>query len=134
MKTKFVLASLFAAISGFASFATPAKAGTDVHLNIRLGPPKPVIVVPARGHDGRGYGYTNRDYRDTCPPPAPRGYWKEVTVKVWVPARWVVSRDHCGREVRVYERAYPTYKTERVWVSHDDRGHHHGRGSYGRHG
>src|SRR5258708_28911166 len=30
------------------------------------------------------------------------GYWKEVSVKVWVPGCWVIERSYRGREVRRY--------------------------------
>ena len=47
MKTTYVLASVFAAVSGLAGLATPARAGTDFHLNIGIGSrPGPVIVAP----------------------------------------------------------------------------------------
>jgi hypothetical protein len=55
-----------------------------------------------------------------CPPavvvaPA-RGYWKDVSVRTWVPERWVVRPDRWGRPVRYCEPGYYTYRTERVWV------------------
>ena len=112
MKTTYVLASVFAAVSGLAGLATPARAGTDFHLNIGIGSrpgpvivaPRgaPVVVVPASPGYGYGYGHGRPApvYRDACPPPAPRGYWTEVPVKVWVPAEWIVSRGHHGRDVR----------------------------------
>lgn len=71
-------------------------------------------------------------------PPAPavvvapaRGYWKDVTVKTWVPERWVASRDRWGRPVRYCEPGYYAYRTERVWVDAHDSGYS-GRGyAYG---
>ncbi|HEX2852143.1 MAG TPA: hypothetical protein VHO24_02815 [Opitutaceae bacterium] len=111
MKTKFVLASVFAALSGLAGLTTKASAGTDLHLSINLGTPRPVIVVP--GHDHRGYGYND----------APRGYWKEVEVKTWVPARWVVTYDRRGREVRSFLKGHYAVHTDRVWIAYDSRGH-----------
>lgn len=137
MNTKIVLASFIAALSGFTGLATTAKAGTDLHVNLNLGLPRPpivlglprppVVVLPGRGNDGPGYGYDrgydSRDRRDH----GPRGYWKDVTVKAWVPARWVVSRDRRGREFRTMEKGYFTYRTDRVWVSNDRNS-----GGYGR--
>jgi hypothetical protein len=132
MNTKIVLASFIAALSGFSGLANTAKAGTDLHVSLNLGLPRPpVVIVPGRGNDGpghgydRGYdrGYDSRDRRDH----GPRGYWKEITVKTWVPARWVVSRDRRGREFRTMEKGYFTYRTDRVWVSND-----HNSGGYGR--
>lgn len=55
-------------------------------------PPAPVVVAPARG------------------------YWKDVTVRTWVPERWVVRHDRWGRPTRYCEPGYYTYRTERVWV------------------
>lgn len=128
MNTKIVLASFIAALSGFTGLATTAKAGTDLHINLNLGLPRPpIVLVPNRGHDARGYGYDrgydSHDRRDH----GPRGYWKDITVKTWVPARWVVSRDRRGREFRTMEKGYFTYRTDRVWVSYD-----HNSGGYGR--
>jgi hypothetical protein len=131
MKTKFVLASVFAALSGLAGFNSTANAGTDVHLSINLGTPRrPVIVVPSRGHDGPGYGYSDRDsdYRGRG---APRGYWKEIVIKTWVPGRWVVSCDYRGRTVRSFHPGHHAVRTDRVWVSYDNgrgNGGHHRRG------
>ena len=60
--------------------------------------------------------------------PAPiRGYWTDVTVKTWVPERWVTSRDRWGRVVRICEPGYYAYRMDRVWVDgHADRGYHPG--------
>lgn len=145
MNTKFVLASVFAAVSGLAGLANTASAGTDIHLNIGIGArPGPVIVVPARppvvvvpASPAYGYGYGRPApipaYRDDCPPPAPRGYWKNVSVKVWVPAEWIVTRGHHhGHDVRTLRPGYFTYRTDRVWVAdtgrHGEFGHGRGRG------
>src|SRR3954470_5223084 len=47
----------------------------------------------------------NDSHYDNCPPPRttvvvadrcddrPSGYWKEVSVRVWVPGCWIVERD-----------------------------------------
>lgn len=138
MNAKIAFAS-FLAVAGLVGAATTAKAGTDFHVNIGIGRPGPVIVAPARppvvvvpAAPVYGYGapvvpvYRAPDY---CPPPAPRGYWKDVSVKVWVPAEWVVSRDRRGCEVRSLRPGYFTYRTDRVWVA--DAGY---RGDYGRRG
>jgi hypothetical protein len=114
MKTKFVLASVVAALSGLAGFTTTASAGTDVHLSINLGAPRPVIVVPSRDHRGHGY---NDDHRH-----GPRGYWKEIEVRTWVPSRWVVTYDRRGREVRTLHKGHYAIRTDRVWVAYDGRG------------
>ena len=153
MKTKFIVVSVFAAVSGLAGIANTASAGTDFRINIGIGARpgpviiaprcEPVVVVPASPAYGYGYGYGRSVpvpvYRDACPPPAPRGYWTEVPVKVWVPAEWIVSRGHQGHAVRSLRSGYFTYRTDRVWVAaagrpgpsdfdHRDFGHGRGRG------
>lgn len=99
--------------------ANTASAGTDVRIGVNIGGPSyrpapPVVIAPP-----------------VAPVVvAPRGYWKEVPVKVWVPERWVVRTNRWGRSERVCEPGYYTYTTNRVWVdtSYDHRGHDHGRG------
>lgn len=139
MNAKIAFASLLA-VAGLVGAATPASAGPDIRVNIGIGRPgpvivepvRPVVVVPAAPAYGYGYGapvvpvYRAPDY---CPPPAPRGYWKDVSVKVWVPAEWVVTRDRHGHAVRSLRPGYFTYRTDRVWVA--DAGRH---GDYGRRG
>jgi hypothetical protein len=77
------------------------------------------VYCPPSSHDGPRYG-------DQCGP-APRGYWKMITVKVWVPGYWIERPDHHGRRVRRYEGGHYTYRTERIWVAagrgydHNDR-------------
>lgn len=125
MNTKFVFASVFAAVSGLAGLANTASAG-DLHLNIGIGRPGPVYVAPRPPVvvvPGPAY----------CPPPAPSGYWTDVSVRVWVPAEWVVTRDHRGHPVRSLRAGYYTYRTDRVWVAGTGRpgyghGYGHGRG------
>ncbi|MEO6246276.1 MAG: hypothetical protein ABIQ12_12655 [Opitutaceae bacterium] len=61
-------------------------------------------------------------------PVAPRGYWKDVTVKTWVPERVVFVRNRWGRTERVCEPGYFTYQADRVWIEADtyaphNRGH-----------
>ena len=86
--------------------------------------------------------HLDRDHRrpgpEVCPPPVvvvrdddcpPAGYWDHVRTRVWVPARWVMSYDSCGRRVRTQVGGYYEYRTERVWV---DAGRGHGR--YSDHG
>jgi hypothetical protein len=60
---------------------------------------------------------------------APRGYWKEVQVRTWVPERWVVRTNRWGRAERHCEPGYFAYRTERVWV--DGRSSHPHVYSYG---
>jgi hypothetical protein len=124
MNTKFVLASVFAAVSGLAGIANTAKAGTDIHINFGLiARPVPVVVAPAYCAPATPVVIVG-DRRE-----GPRGYWKAVVVKTWVPARWVVSYVSHGREVRRFEPGYFAYDTDRVWV---DFGRDHDRRDYRR--
>jgi hypothetical protein len=113
--TKLALATL--ALAGAAVFANTASAHTDFRVSIGFGVPAPVVR----------YASAPVAY---CPAPVvaapvvvmpryehPAGYWKDVVVKTWVPARYVDTRGHHGRIVRVLEPGYFTYRTERVWVS-----------------
>lgn len=113
--------ALLATVAALA--ATSARADTRVSIGINLGGPHyrpaPPAVVYAPAPPAVVYA------------PAPvRGYWSDVTVKTWVPERWISSRDRWGRHVRVCEPGYFTYRTERVWVDgrsdHGPRGHAYG--------
>lgn len=117
MNTKIVLASFVAALSGFTGLANAAKAGTDLRINLNLGLPRtPAVIIAAPSHSVPAYGYARPDYRGH----ETRGYWKEITVKTWVPERWVVSCDRRGREIRTLTPGYFTYRTDRVWVDGRD--------------
>lgn len=50
------------------------------------------------------------------PPPPPTGYWTWTTTQVWVPGRWVVTFDRCGRQYRHWQPGYYEVRRERVWV------------------
>ena len=113
MKSKLVLAAVLTAFTGFAGLST-ANAGVDVDINIGL--PRPPTVIIGGGHhhrdhhdrfDRRDRGYYHR---------APRGYWKEITEKVYVPGRRIVRIDRHGHEVHVRERGHYVYRTKKVWV------------------
>jgi hypothetical protein len=97
MKTIALL--LTTALAGFATTARADHGRIDVGVGVTFGTPRVApIYVPAP------------HYR-----PA-RGHWENVTVKSWVPARWIVTRDRWGRPHRVLQNGYYTYRTERVWV------------------
>lgn len=125
MNTKFVLASCVAALSGLAGLATPAKAGTDLRVNLNLPLPRsPAIIISEhdRDYDRRGdWDRRNDSYRD-------HGYWKEITVRTWVPGHHVLTRDRRGCEVRVFEPGRYVYRTERVWVAGRDDHRRYDRG------
>lgn len=113
--------------------ASSAHAETRVSIGVNVGgrpdyrpAPPAVVYVPA-------------------PPavvyaPAPsRGYYQDVTVKTWVPERWVSKHDRRGHHVRVCEPGYFTYHTDRVWVdgrsghdSHGNRGYAYGHSAHDR--
>lgn len=111
--------------------ATAAHADTRVSIGVNMGtpvysrpatpvyaPPPAVVYAPAPSV--------------VYAPAAPRGHWEDVTVKTWVPDRWVSSRDRWGRSVRVREAGYFAYRTDRVWVDgRSDHHSHHNAGAYG---
>jgi hypothetical protein len=116
---RIAIALLFSAA---ALAANSARADTRVSVGINMGAPvyrpAPVVVAPAPVYSSPSVAYA----------PA-RGYWKDVTVKTWVPERYVMSRDRWGRPVRVCEPGYYTYRTDRVWVDgRNDRGYGYDRG------
>lgn len=51
------------------------------------------------------------------------GYWREVSVRTWVPACYETRYD-CGRRVRVYVPGYYTYRPDRVWTTCGRVGRH----------
>lgn len=89
------------------------------------------LIVGSAINDSRHDSYSHRtstvivnDRDDRCYD-RPEGYWKDVSVRTWVPACWEV-RYECGRRIRVYVPGYYAYRTERIWVSfdrHDRRGY-----------
>jgi hypothetical protein len=90
------------------------------------------VIVGA--HLDRGDRYDRRApvVVEACPPPAVvyyntphsprRGYWQDSTVRVWVPARTVVTVDRWGRRIHHYEPGHYAYRTDRVWVESRGRG------------
>jgi len=117
---KRIAIALLATVAALA--ATTARADTRVSIGVNFGGPHyrpaPPAVVYAPAPPAVVYA------------PAPvRGYWTDVSVKTWVPERWVSTHDRWGRHVRVCEPGYFTYRTERVWV--DGRS---GPGYHGHHG
>ena len=52
------------------------------------------------------------------------GHWEYVSMRTWVPGRWLVRFDDCGRRVRTFERGHYEVRRERVWVdARRDRRH-----------
>lgn len=115
--------------------AGSARADTRVRIGVNIGAPvyhhsAPVVVAaPAPA-----LVYAPAPTVVYARPPVvvvtpPRGYWKEIQVKTWVPERWVVRTSRWGRTERYCEPGYFTYRTDRVWV--DSTPHHRHGHSYG---
>lgn len=51
----------------------------------------------------------------------PDGYWRTVSVNVWVPGYWVVERSHHGRSHRRYVAGNYECRNDRVWVASHNR-------------
>lgn len=105
-----------AGFSATAARADHSRVNIDVGISIgsnRNVPvyvePAPVVVAPV-GH---------RHYAPS------RGYWDTVTVKTWIPGRWVVTHNRWGRPHRFFERGHYVYRTERVWVDAHRRNRAH---------
>ena len=110
--------------SAAALAANSTRADTRVSIGVNLGTPvyrapaPAVVIAPPR------VAYSPAPVVVAAPS---RGYWKDVTVKTWVPERVAYSRDRWGRSVRVIEPGYYTYRTDRVWVDNrHDHGNHYG--------
>jgi hypothetical protein len=137
MNTK-ITALALAAATAFSFAPTPAKAG-DKELALVGGLIGGLIIGSAISDHAPTYTRSTtvvvdggrRDRFDDCDD---HGYWKTVTVKVWVPGGWVVERGYRGGECRRYVSGYYTYRTDRVWVARDnhDRYDRHDRRDYGR--
>ena len=112
-------ATTFALLSLVTGFATAAAHTEDrVPVGRHFDPGATPAMEAARRYidvrDDRGgpsYGYSDRSRRE-----APRGYWRDVTVKTWIPERWVMTRNRWGRAVRIFEPGYFTCSTSRMWV------------------
>lgn len=112
-------ATTFALLSLVTGFATAAAHTEDrVPVGRHFDPGATPAMEAARRHidvrddrGGRSYGYSDRSRRE-----APRGYWRDVTVKTWIPERWVMTRNRWGRAVRIFEPGYFTCSTSRMWV------------------
>lgn len=124
MKTK-ITALALALVTLFA-LATPKTAKANDTGAILGGFIGGVIVGSAIAdhHRGPDTVVVEAGYRHE----APRGYWRNVTTRVWVPGFWTMERDHWGRPYRRYVEGHYELRTERVWVATNDYGHHHDRG------
>lgn len=121
--------SLITALGGFV--LTPQTARADDKALAAIGGFIGGVIVGStinHSHPGPEYcepGYGGGDQIVIRHGPRHRGYWKQIAVRTWVPGRWVMHYDNCGRRFRHFERGYYTFHTEYVWVSgrgyRDDR-------------
>lgn len=125
MKTKITALALIA-VTALSLAPKPAKAG-DKELAIVGGLIGGLIIGSAINESRHSSDYPHRnttviindrhDRRD-------HGYWKEVSVKVWVPGCWVVERSRHGHSSKRYIGGHYTFRTDRVWVSYDRHDRH----------
>lgn len=117
MNTK-ITALTLAAATAFAFTPKPAVAG-DKGLAVVGGIIGGLIIASAiNDHHDTSAVYVSRGYNghgryDNS------GYWKNVSVNVWVPGYWIVERSHHNRSHRRYVEGYYECRTDRVWVSYD---------------
>ncbi len=52
------------------------------------------------------------------------GYWRDVSVEVWVPGCWIVERSRHGHSHRRYVGGHYEYRTNRVWMASNRYGHY----------
>jgi len=126
MKTK--ITALALALVTLAAVATPKTAKANDTGAILGGFIGGVIVANAL-NDHHHETIIVRD-GDRCD--EPRGYWREVSVRVWVPGCWVVERDRWDRHCRRYVEGHYEYRRDRVWVAYNDCDRYDRRG-YDRH-
>lgn len=126
MKTKITAFAL--ALFTLAAVATPKTAKANDTGAILGGFIGGVIVASAL-NDHHHETVIVRD-SDRCE--EPRGYWREVAVRVWVPGCWVVERDDWGRHCRRYVEGHYEMRRDRVWVAYNNYERYDRRG-YDRH-
>jgi hypothetical protein len=112
-------------LAGLVVSTSRAETGAYASVDVQSGPVVAAPVgVPMMPLPRYAPGYA------TVPPvryEAPRGYWRDVTVRSWVPDRWIVTPGRHGRTVRVFEPGHFVCSTDRVWVESrrgDDFGRH----------
>ncbi len=84
------------------------------------------LIVASAINDGRHDNYPNHHTTVVLSDPNERyddrggaGYWKDVSVRVWVPGYWVEERRHHGRSYRSYVTGRYECRMDRVWVAYD---------------
>ena len=126
MNTKITALALIAATA--LSLAPKPAAASDKGLAIVGGFLGGLIVASAINDSRHDDYYASRnttvvvdDRDDRC---EPRGYWKDVSVRVWVPGCWVIERSSYGRSCRRYVEGRYECRNDRVWVSNDRHDRH----------
>ncbi|SDS55375.1 hypothetical protein [Opitutus sp. GAS368] len=120
MKTKITALALIA-VTALSLAPKPAQA-SDKGLAVFGGLIGGLIIGAALNENNHYDGYPARsttvivnDRDDRCAD----GYWKEVSVKVWVPGCWIIERSYSGCEFRRYVDGHYAYRTDRVWVAYE---------------
>lgn len=127
MKTKITALALIA-VTALSLAPKPAKAG-DKEWAVVGGLIGGLIIGSAINEGRHSSDYPHRNTTvivngrrdDDCDDRDDAGYWKEVSVRVWVPGCWVVERSRYGhgRDYRRYIGGHYEYRTDRVWVAYD---------------
>jgi hypothetical protein len=131
---KIAITSVLAVMTGLAGAPQTAKAGDD-EVFAAIGGFIGGVLVASASHDrhDRGHAYCEFDgcrdrYVIRHDHRGPHREW--VTVRVWVPGRWIVRYDNYGRRERFYVKGRYEHRREYVVVDRN-----RGRGSdrdYGR--
>jgi hypothetical protein len=121
MKTKITALALITASA--LSLAPKPAAASDKGLAIVGGFIGGLIVASAINDSCHDYpARTSTVVVDNrCDACAPAGYWRDVSVQVWVPACWVVEHNYRGYDNRRYVCGHYENRYNRVWVSTDRR-------------
>jgi len=130
MKTKFTALALITVTA--LSLAPKPAVANDKGLAIVGGFLGGLIVASAINDSHRDNYYDRCDTvvvngDDRCVDQRDSGCWKEVSVQVWVPAAWIIERNHSGRDYRRYVGAHYEARTNRVWVAFDRHDRHDNR-------
>ena len=133
MNTKFTALALITASA--LSLAPKPAAANDKGLAIAGGFLGGLIVASAINdsrHDNNYDQCNNVVVADRCEDRRDAGFWKEVSVQVWVPGVWIVERNFYGRNYRRYVGGHYECRNNRVWVANErydrnDRRHHDNR-------
>ena len=123
MKTKFIALAL-ATVTALSLTPKPAAAN-DKGLAIVGGFLGGLIVASAINDSRHDNSYDNcntavvvADRDDRCEDRRDAGFWREVSVQVWVPGVWIVERSHRG-SYRHYVSGHYEHRNNRVWVASD---------------